>query len=111
MNANPRPVGPASQVFYRVTDSILRSDQSMDFPASFRRELSAAFSTFYFVRPHAIVLAHAENRPLSDFLDRDAYEHAALLYSGGCSPVQDQQRALQLVGRGHGLDFRGNDYG
>ena len=106
MNANPRPVGPASQIYYRVTDSVLRTDQHMDFPASFRRELSAAFSAFYFLHPHAIVLSQIENRPLSDYLDMQAYDRASLLYGQVGSAVQDQQRSLQSVSRGWRLTLR-----
>ena len=102
----PRPVGPASETFYRVSPDLLLVDQHMDFPASFRRELSAAFSLFYFVRPHAIILSATENRPLSDYLDLDAYDRATLLYQTNSSPVLDQQRSLQNVRQGWGLNVR-----
>ena len=110
MHSLPRPVGPASEVYYRVPDYLLLTDQDMDYPASFRRELSAAFSSFYFLKPHAIIRSQVESRPLSDYVDRSAYDRATLLYNGNDTPIRDQRRSVQAVNRGWRLSMRDAGY-
>ena len=106
VNALPRPSGPASQVFYRTPETANLSDPRSNFPTSFRRELSQAFSLFYFLQPHSIVRAEIEGRPLSDYLDLEAYQQATLLYVGiNDSPVEDQQRSLRAVDQGWDLSL------
>ena len=110
MQSLPRPVGPASRVFYQVPDYLLLVDQDMDYPPQFRRELSRAFSLFYHLRPHAIVLSQVEQRPLSHYVDMDTYNRAALLYTDGSSPVLDQQRSVYAVTRGWRLSLRNSGH-
>jgi len=62
-----------------------------------RAELSQAFSIVFHLKPHAVVLSHIEQRPLTDYLDHEAYALSQSFYPGTRSPVVDMLHTIADV--------------
>ncbi len=92
----PSMPGPASRTYYQVPVSH-RHLPDLNYPASFRSELSLAFSRAYLLQPHAIVLSYLENRPLAQYVDPHAYALADLCYTRPMSPATDMLATKERV--------------
>ncbi len=106
LSSVPSMPGPASRTYYSVPVSHRHLD-GLNYPASFRSELSLAFSRAYLLQPHAIVLSHLECRPLAQYVDRNAYALADHYYTYPQSPATDMLATKEEVARCRRL-FRQN---
>jgi hypothetical protein len=80
----------------------------MDYPPEFRAELSMAFSSLYFLGPHALVHSVVEGYPLDHYFSQAAYQEASQLYFGNDTPQKDLDHCQHLVGlsRARGRSIR-----
>jgi hypothetical protein len=69
----------------------------MDFPTEFRAELSQAFSSLYFLGPHALIHSVIEGRPLDHYFSQAAYQEASQLYFGADTPQKDLDHCQHLI--------------
>ena len=69
----------------------------MDYPTEFRAELSHAFSSLYFLSPHALIHSVIEGHPLDHYFSQAAYQEASQLYFGNDTPQRDLDRCHHLV--------------
>lgn len=80
--------GPASCTYYYVPPA-LRTTPELNVPAQFRSELSLAFSTAYHLKPHAVILAHIDQKPLVSYIDYETYALSLSFYQHPKSPAID----------------------
>ncbi len=87
-DCKPKP-GPASKTLYSLPPHLVSKYPEINHPAELRAELSLAYSRVHFLKPHAIVMSHLEDKPLSDYADGEAVNAASLLYTYPRSPIKD----------------------
>jgi hypothetical protein len=86
--------GPASATFFEVKPSDRGLDPSLDYPASFRNELSLAHSELFFFKPHALVLSIIEDRDILEYFDPRLYQKACERYPNNTCPLEDLDRCF-----------------
>ncbi len=68
---------------------ILRTSPELNVPAEFRSELSLAFSVAYHLKPHAVIFAHIDQKPLASYIDYETYALSLSFYQHPKSPAID----------------------
>jgi hypothetical protein len=110
IKAFDRESGPASETYFSVSVDDLGIDPALDYPKTFRNELSLAHSELFFLKPHALVLSCIEDRDVLEYFDPVKYQTACLTYPNNTCPLADLDRCFlsyhqswaQLY-RNHGL--------
>ena len=86
--------GPARETFFSVPVENQGLDQALDYPKSFRNELSLAHSDLFFLKPHALVLSALEDRDALEYFDPIKYQQACLTYPNNTCPLDDLDRCF-----------------
>ncbi len=94
VKAFDRSSGPASQTFFDVSFWDIGLDPALDYPKSFRNEISLAHSDLFFLKPHALVLSVIEDRDPLDYFDLSKYQQACQTYPNNTCPLDDLDRCF-----------------
>lgn len=94
VRAYDKDVGPASQTLFAVKASEQGLDPRLDYPSSFRNELSLAHSDLFFLRPHALTLSAIEDVDVLEYFDLAKYKRACDIYPNNTCPLDDLDRCF-----------------
>jgi len=94
VRAYDRSPGPASRTLFDVRPSEQGLDSRLDYPSSFRNELSLAHSDLFFLKPHALVLSTIEDVDVLEYFDPDKYQRACNMYPNNTCPLDDLDRCF-----------------
>ncbi len=94
VRAYEREVGPASRTVFDVKPSEQGLDPRLDYPASFRNELSLAHSELFFLKPHALLMSAVEDVDVLEYFDIVKYRRACEVYPNNTCPLDDLDRCF-----------------
>jgi hypothetical protein len=93
VRAYEKDPGPASATFFSI-DHLQGLDPKLDYPPSFRNELSLAHSELFFLRPHALVMSSLEDKDALEYFDPKKYQQACDVYPNNACPLDDLDRCF-----------------
>lgn len=94
IKALDRESGPASETYFSVSVADHGLDPALDYPKTFRNELSLAHSDLFFLKPHALVLSCLEDKDVLEYFDPLKYQAARRTYPNNTCPLEDLDRCF-----------------
>jgi len=93
VRAYEKEPGPASATYFDI-NRLHGLDPKLDYPSSFRNELSLAHSDLFFLKPHALIMSSLEDKDPLEYFDPVKFRQAREVYPANTCPLDDLDRCF-----------------